>query len=142
MHLKRSYLIFFISIFCLVITKHSNAQTVEDIIGNWKVVKVELTPDAKTEEKNAFEMVNTMFLQTMFNINSDNSFSFITTNKDLTIPSATWSYNSTTKTITVIGIAPDTQKKGLLMEIIVNIIEGNYLFKLNETPVILTVLKT
>ena len=137
MHLRNLYVALCFSC-CLLFSKFSYSQKPEDIIGDWKVVKVELLPSADQEEKQNIGILRKTLLKSTFHFKSNNLFSFDCPDKELAIKTAFWTFDSTSQKIKVI----ERISKGhasFLMEITVKVLNGNYLFLMDESPVMLTV---
>lgn len=116
------------------------AQKAEDFIGDWKIIKVELSPNAEQEAKQFFSKLNAIFLKSTFHFKPNNSFSFDSPDEDLSIKDAVWQFDIKKQTIKVME-RKSKGTPGLLMGIIVKETNGGYLFLMEETPVILTVVK-
>jgi hypothetical protein len=132
----------FILHFCLSIlfSKFSYAQESQDLIGDWKIIKVELSPNTQEEEKQMLSMITQIFLKSTFHFNANNSFSFDSPDKDLATKNGIWHFDARKKYITIV----ERVSKGIpgqLMGINVEVSNGKYLFLMEETPLILTVTK-
>lgn len=124
----------------LVYTTASYSQKREDLVGSWKIVKVELAPDAPPEMKQGLEMLSQVMLNSTFQFKENNSFSMDSPIPDLATKDGLWQYNAQKKAIKVTE-RPVNGKQGVLMDITVQVKNGNYLFFMDETSVILTVAK-
>lgn len=118
----------------------SHSQKTGDFVGNWKVVKVELSPTADEEEKQSIGMIRQIFLKSTFHFKADSSFSFDAPDKDLVVKDGIWQFDSNKKYIKVTE-RPSVKAPGQLMGITVAAKKDNYLFAMDETPLILTVSK-
>lgn len=136
MLLKR-HLFKIVLILSLATTNNIYAQHAEDIIGNWKVIKAELSDQAKQEEKKMLPRLNAIFSKTTFHFKADSSFLLKSPEKVLNQPGM-WLYNEEEKRIIVWEKNPKG-RPGKLMEILVKVIDGQYKFEMIESPVILTV---
>ena len=123
-----------------VLTKPSFSQQNDDLIGDWKITKVELTPNAGQEEKQMLVMLRQIFSKSTFHFKNNNLFSFESPDKDLAIKEASWKFDVTKKYIKVTERVTKGNS-GQLMGITVKIIAGQYLFFMEESPVVLTVIK-
>jgi len=126
--------------FFLFCTIDSYSQKREDLVGSWKIVKVELAPDAPPEMKQGLEMLSQIMLNSTFQFKENNSFSMDTPIPDLATKEGLWNYDAQKKFIKVTE-RPSNGKQGVLMEISVRVKNGKYLFFMDETSVILTVAK-
>lgn len=124
----------------IFISSTSYSQQAEDLLGVWKVVKVGLQPNAQQEEKQMLEMLNQTFLKSTFYFKENNLFSFDSPNKDLAIKAGFWKFDSNKK---FINVAEPVSKgvPGQLMGITVKVLNNEYSFWLDETPLVLTVKK-
>ncbi len=124
----------------LVYTTASYSQKREDLVGNWKIVKVELAPDAPPEMKQGLDILSQIMLNSTFQFKENNSFSMDSPDADLATKDGIWQYDSVKKSIRV-KERPVNGKQGVLMDITVQVKNGKYLFFMDETSVILTVAK-
>lgn len=139
MKIKNIYVI--ILILFTSLSKYSYSQQTEDILGDWKIIKVELAQNAKQEEQKMMGVLKSLFSKSTFHFKKDSLFSFDAPDKALAIKNAFWKFDSTKNYIKVTEKA--SPKKGdQLMGIKVKIVDGVYLFTMEETPIILTVKKS
>jgi hypothetical protein len=120
--------------------KPGYAQQGVDLIGDWKITKVEMGPDAAQEERQMLEMLTQIFLKSTFHFKNNSLFSFDSPDKDLAIQDAVWRFDTAKKYIKI-SERVSKGKPGQLMGIIVIVKEGKYFFQMEETPVILAVMK-
>jgi hypothetical protein len=139
MIIRNYYTITFIILFTLF-TNSSYSQQNEDLIGDWKITKVDLKPSAGEEEKQMLVMLSQIFSKSTFHFKNNNLFSFDSPDKDLAIKEANWKFDSIKKYIKVTERVTKGNP-GQLMGITVKLIEGQYLFLMEESPIILTVVK-
>lgn len=118
------------------------SQQIKDLIGEWKVVKVDLSADAKKEEKEKAGMLKAIFSKVVFHFLADSSFRLDAQQKDLAIKDGIWEYDEGKKKCIVferqntrVGL------RGKLMAMTVQLINDRYLFLFEETPLILEVKK-
>lgn len=123
-----------------LLSKSSYSQQNEDLIGDWKITKVELAPNAGQEEREMLGMLNQIFSKSTFHFKNNSLFSFDSPDKDLAIRDAIWKFDITKKYIKITERV-SKGKPGQLMGITVIFKEGQYSFFMEETPVILTVIK-
>ena len=123
-----------------LLSKLSYSQTTADFIGDWKIIKVELSPNAGQEEKQMLAMLKTIFLKSMFHFRPNNSFSFNSPDKDLSVKDGVWQFDLKKQYLKVVE-RKSKGTPGQLMGITVKEANGGYLFLMEETPVILTVVK-
>lgn len=126
-------------IICMSMPGIIYAQTKEDIIGNWKVVKTELDKSANKEEKQKLEQIYAIFSKTTFQFNPDGSFILKSSEKNLN-QQGIWEFNVQKRNI----IVWDKESKGVrgkLMEILVEKRDDGFAFVMKETPIILIVSK-
>jgi len=128
------------TLFCFLCTTVSFSQKREDLVGSWKIVKVELAPDAPPEMKQGLDMLSQIMLNSTFQFKENNSFSMDSPDADLATKDGLWQYNAQKKSIKVTE-RPVNGKQGVLMDITVQVKNGKYLFFMDETSVILTVAK-
>ena len=100
MIIRNYYTITFIILFTLF-TNSSYSQQNEDLIGDWKITKVELKPSAGEEEKPMLVMLSQIFSKSTFHFKNNNLFSFDSPDKDLAIKEANWKFDSIKKYIKV-----------------------------------------
>ena len=137
---NRNYCIITFFILFTLFSKSSYSQQNEDLIGDWKITKVELTPNAGQEEKQMLGMLTQIFTKSTFHFKTNSLFSFESPDKDLAIRDAVWKFDITKKYIKVTErVTKGTS--GQLMGITVKVIEGQYLFFMEESPFVLTVIK-
>jgi hypothetical protein len=120
--------------------KFSYSQQNDDLIGDWKITKVELAPNAGQEENEMIGMLTQIFLKSTFHFKNNSLFSFDSPDKDLAIKDAIWKFDITKKYIKITERV-SKGKSGQLMGITLIVKEGQYSFLMEETPVILTVIK-
>jgi hypothetical protein len=123
-----------------LLSKFSYSQTTADFIGEWKIITVELSAAAGEEEKQMLAMLRPIFLKSMFHFKADNSFSFASPDKELAIEDGVWQFDVKKQYLKVME-RMSKGTPGQLMGITVNEANGGYLFHLEETPVILTVIR-
>jgi Domain of unknown function (DUF5004) len=128
------------TLFCFLCTTVSYSQKREDLVGSWKIVKVELAPDAPPEMKQGLDILSQIMLNSTFQFKENNSFSMDSPDADLATKDGIWQYDSVKKSIRV-KERPVNGKQGVLMDITVQVKNGKYLFFMDETSVILTVAK-
>lgn len=116
------------------------SQQTKDLIGQWKVVKVDLSADAKKEEKEKIGLLNTIFSKVVFHFKADSSFRLDASDEGLAVKDGIWEYDETKKSCTVYE-RQYTGVRGKLMMINVKQINDKYLFLMGETPIILEVRK-
>jgi hypothetical protein len=140
MYLPKHPFIFLLSLCLSLFSNISYSQTRQDFVGDWKIIKVELSRTADEEEKQRVEMISTIFLKSTFHFKTNNSFSFECPNKELAIKDGVWQFDINKK---YLNITEQTTKgtPGQLMGIVVKPSGQQYLFLLEETPIILTVAK-
>lgn len=126
-----------ITLFNLFLWNTSFSQKREDLIGDWKIMKVELLPNAEPEVKQGIGFLTPIFLKSVFHFKENNACSFSCPDPDMDIKEAAWQYDFSKKSIQI----KSKGKPGVLMEITVREQNGKYLFFLAESPIILTVVK-
>ncbi|MGZ3846462.1 MAG: hypothetical protein ACXVBH_10430 [Flavisolibacter sp.] len=138
MYFKNQWFKLLLSLFLLLFTKFSFSQAPSDLMGDWKIIKVELSPNAGQEEKQMLGKMAPIFLKSLFHFKPNNSFSFDSPDKDLSIKDGVWQFDVNKQ---YIKVTERTSKgtPGQLMGIAVKAANGRYLFQMEETPIILTV---
>lgn len=126
--------------FNLLLTSFSYSQKAEDFVGNWKVVKVDLSPIADEAEKQSIATIRQIFLKSTFHFKADSSFSLEAPDKDLAVRDGVWQFDPNKKYIKVTE-RPSVKSPGQLMGITVKLEKDSYLFIIDETPLVLTVSK-
>lgn len=132
------------SVFCIIlgVTLHFAvlSQTKQDLLGDWKVVDLALSPDAEPEEKQMLETLKALFMKSTFHFKANNLFTLKSPDKELATNDANWSFSESKKTVTV---TERTTKgtPGVLMEIAVKSKDGKFYFLMSETPLVLVVEK-
>ena len=117
---------------------NSYSQQHADLIGDWKIIKVDLKPDAGEEGIQILQLVKPIFLKSKFHFKLNNLFSFDSPDKDLATEEGIWQFDNEKKYIKVMekvskGIP------GLLMGIEVKLLNEGFLFIMEETPLVLTI---
>jgi len=115
------------------------SQTKEELIGTWKVIKVQLSEDARKEEKAMIGKLAGIFKKTTFNFREDGSFILKSPEKDLNKP-GTWVFDENNKHI----IVWDKESKGIpgrLMGMFTKKENDNLVFGMEGSAVILTLSK-
>lgn len=140
MYLRNYSFKLLLSLCLLLFAKASFSQATADFIGDWKIIKVELSTRAGKEEKHMLGIVTPIFLKSLFHFKLNNSFSFDSPDKDLLIKDGVWQFDLKKQ---YIKITERTSKgtAGQLMGITIKAANGEYLFQIEETPMILTVTK-
>jgi hypothetical protein len=139
---SRNYFKMTFFIFFVLLCKMSFSQQNEDLIGHWKITKVELVPNAGQEERQMLATLTKLFLKSTFHFKNNSLCSFDSPDKYLAIKDAIWKFDSTKKYIQIVERPIKGKgRPGVLMEINVKVTDGQYLFYMQETPVILTVIK-
>lgn len=125
----------------LLITKAKGQDlTSDDLIGVWKVVKIELTRTTK-ESKEQLKVLEPAFMKSKFELKKDENFNFPIDFSDIAIKNAHWRFNSFTNTILVQEWKDKNSKGSLLMEIqVIKVGEKTY-FLLTESPFKIEVIK-
>lgn len=136
----KNYLFFSFVIFFLTLPTSSFSQQTEDFIGDWKIIKVEISKNAEKEEKAMLELAKKIFLTSTFHFKKNDLFSFDTPEKMLQMKDKIWKFDSAKKYITV-NEKGAKSNASLLMGIKVKYVEGQYRFLLDDTNIILTVEK-
>jgi len=137
MNVKNYYVVaLFISL--TLLCKASYSQ--QDMLGDWKITKVEIAPNASQKEKGMLGKVAQIFSKSTFHFKNDSKFSLDSPDKDFAIRDAIWKFDSTKNYIKIIERV-SKGKAGLLMGITVKVVEEQYSFIMEETPIILTVKK-
>jgi hypothetical protein len=129
-------------VFVIGFTVHFSAlsQSKQDLIGNWKVINVELLPDGEQEEKQMLATVKSIFLKSTFHFKENNLFTLKSPDKELSTNDAIWKFDDNKK-IVVVTERVSKGNPGVLMEIVVKAKDGKYVFLTTETPLILFVEK-
>lgn len=98
-----------------------------------------MVKDAAAEEKKMLTQVEKIFLKSSFHFKANGGFSFDAPAEDLAIPQGVWRYDAAKRLITV----SETTKPNsiLLMELTVEPMTNGYVFKMEETPLLLKVEK-
>jgi hypothetical protein len=129
-----------VTIFSLWFVNTSFSQKREDLIGEWKIVKVELSPDAGPEEKQGLNFLSQVLLKSAFQFRENNTCTFSCSDPEMEIKDGAWQFDAGLKLIRVLE-GKSKAKPGVLMEISVQEIKGKVTFLMKETPVILSVVK-
>lgn len=124
----------------LLFASLSYSQKAKDLVGSWKVVKVELSPNADEAEKQNIGTIRQYFLKATFHFKADSSFSLDTPDTDLAVNDGLWKFDASKKYIKVVE-RPPVKSPGILMGITVKVENDNYLFLIDETPITITVSK-
>jgi hypothetical protein len=135
---QRNYPFLLLLSFCLILSIFSYSQQHEDLIGDWKIIKVELRPNAGKEEIQMLQLVKPIFLKSKFHFKVNNLFSFDSPDKDLATENGIWQFDNDKKYIRVI----EKISKGIpgqLMGIVVKISNKGFLFFMEESSLVLTV---
>jgi hypothetical protein len=140
MYLRNHCFKVLLSLCLLLFGKAAFSQATVDFIGDWKIIKVELSPGAGQEEKQMLGIVTPIFLKSLFHFKPNNSFSFDSPDKDLSIKDGVWQFDVKKQYIKITE-RPSKGTPGQLMGIAVKAANGEYLFQMEETPMILTVVK-
>ncbi|MES2431754.1 MAG: hypothetical protein V4556_12515 [Bacteroidota bacterium] len=133
----RFIILFSLSLF---VYKHSFSQQTGDLIGDWKVTKVEMASTADPKEKQALVLVEPIFLKSIFHFKTDSLFSYDSPDEGFAVESANWHFDEKEKKVSVTRKI-STGSPGILMGITVKKEEGNYLFLMEGTPLLLYVKK-
>lgn len=137
--LRRKILYRVLITICITLPGTICAQQRDDITGNWKVNKVELSTSATKEEKQKLTELSLLFLKTTFQFKADSSFLLISPEKELN-QQGIWIFNSEKKNI-IVWENELKGSRGKLMEILIKKSDNSYTFVLEETPIILFVSK-
>jgi len=129
-------------VFVIGLTVHIPAlsQSKQDLIGNWKVVNVELLPDAAQEEKQMLGTLKSLLLKSTFHFKENNLFTLKSPDKELSTNDAIWKFDDSKKLV-IVTERVSKGNPGVLMEIVVKAKDGKYIFLMTETPLILFVEK-
>jgi hypothetical protein len=116
------------------------AQNKNDITGNWKVVQLLLPEAVKNNKKANIQMIEKMFLQSIYHFNNDGTCVVECPVKEMQFKNCSWTFAEKDRSISIDGTAPDGNK-GMLMKFFVSSKNGKWYFEVDESPITLEVQK-
>ncbi|MDR6781902.1 hypothetical protein ABIE26_001609 [Pedobacter africanus] len=129
-------------VLCLSAKTQQNASF---LIGRWKVVEATLPKNASAQEKKAFNFLKPNLLKSLFRFDTGGKGKFkipmdnVPIEKNsMPLEDISWNYSATKKYVT---ITEQSNFKSSLVQFYVKIQDGSTYFILDESPVILKVVK-
>ena len=113
-----------------------------DIVGKWKVVRVQMAAAKLSKEERArFQSVKQSFLKSKFDFAADQHFSFDFALKVMQIKKAHWKFSNNSKSYLIQNWKDRLSNESILMEVMVQERDDKIYFLVSETPFILQVEK-
>jgi len=133
----------FIFILSLLFTFNLNAQSTltVDIIGKWEVNEVQFLEELTDQQQVQMEMLKEAFLKSTFEFKADHNFTFLFEFEDMKIEQAHWKYDKYKNKYVIQEWQDKDSDSTKLMNITIKQENGKTSFLLDETPIILEVVK-